>query len=293
MGGAAPQGLLGACDHGQPLVRQAVRPRDPSSTRGRLQPDRAGRNGVSPPEPAQAGRRAGGGMGHVRGRPSAEVLQAHAERAPACAPIGRLLVEPCREPRPPLEAGAQGGRLMGDGARMLDAYLSELRTLLRNLPEPEVSEIEAELRSHVRDSGTRGGLIESEVAATLARLGSPAALASLYDTDRLLVRAGRSRSPWLLLRSLFRWAAVSLAGICVLIPVAGGYLVAASLFMAALVKPFAPDRVGLWRLSKDEVSLPPCPTATLPPHRHEPLGLAVRPLGPVLRSRNFPLARWC
>ncbi|HKC11398.1 MAG TPA: hypothetical protein VKI41_05005 [Vicinamibacteria bacterium] len=181
---------------------------------------------------------------------------------------------------------------MGDGARMLDAYLSELRTLLRNLPEPEVSEIEAELRSHVRDSGTRGGLIESEVAATLARLGSPAALASLYDTDRLLVRAGRSRSPWLLLWSLFRWAAVSVAGICVLIPVIGGYLVAASFFIAALVKPFAPDRVGLWRLSNDEFSLRLGLTATVPPRGQELLGWAIVPLGLIVGSGTFLLAVW-
>lgn len=34
-----------------------------------------------------------------------------------------------------------------------------------------------------------------------------------YVTESLLVRAGRSRSPWLLLGSLFRWATVSIASL--------------------------------------------------------------------------------
>ena len=102
---------------------------------------------------------------------------------------------------------------MADAARTLDGYLSELRARLRGLPEPEVSEILEELRSHVRDSAASGAEpVESAVAAVLDRLGSPEELASLYVTDRLLVRAGRSGSPWLLLRTLFRWATASLVG---------------------------------------------------------------------------------
>ena len=102
---------------------------------------------------------------------------------------------------------------MAEGPRRLDGYLSELRARLRNLPDAEASEILEELRSHVCDSvGTGGELTERGVAAALERLGSPAELASLYKTDSLLVRAGRSRSPWLLSWSLFRWATVSVAG---------------------------------------------------------------------------------
>ena len=41
---------------------------------------------------------------------------------------------------------------MGDGARALEIYLGELRSRLGDLPEADVSEIVAELRSHVRDS---------------------------------------------------------------------------------------------------------------------------------------------
>jgi hypothetical protein len=181
---------------------------------------------------------------------------------------------------------------MGDGALMLEAYLSELRSRLRGLPEADVFEIVAELRSHVRDSGAGTGLVEGEVAVALARLGSPAELASLYRTDRLLLRAGRSRSPWLLLWSLFRWAAISVAGSGVLIPVIAGYVVAGSLFMAALIKPFAPDRVGLWRLSSDEISLRLGLSATPPPPGQELLGFWIVPLGLMLGAGTFFLAVW-
>jgi hypothetical protein len=181
---------------------------------------------------------------------------------------------------------------MGDGAFMLDAYLSELRALLRGLPEAEISEIMDELRSHVSDSATGGRLVETEVAATLARLGSPAELASLYDTDRLLVRAQRTRSPWILLWSLFRWAAVSLAGLFVLIPVIAGYVAAACFFIAALVKPFAPERVGLWHVKSDEISLHVGLMHSPPPPGEELLGWWLVPLGLMAGAGTFWLAVW-
>ena len=45
----------------------------------------------------------------------------------------------------------------------------------------------------------------------------PRDLASLYLTDDLQVRALASRSPLLILRSLFRWASLSFAGFFVLV----------------------------------------------------------------------------
>jgi HAAS domain-containing protein len=173
----------------------------------------------------------------------------------------------------------------------LNAYLDELRGLLRGLPEAEVGEIVAELCSHVRDSAGEAPA-ESVVAAALARLGTPAELAALYRTDRLLVRAERSRSPWLLLASLFRWATVSIAGSLVLLPVAVGYVAAASLFIAALIKPFAPERVGLWRIDRDEISLHLGLVEGPPPHGEELLGWWIVPLGLLVGAAAFGLAWW-
>lgn len=136
---------------------------------------------------------------------------------------------------------------MGDGTSRLDGYLSALRSRLRGLPDAEVSDIVEELRSHVRDSATAGGeLVEMEVLAVLERLGTPEDLASQYVTDSLLLRAGRSRSPWLLLKTISRWATVSVAGAFALLGLLTGYALAVSLALTAAVKPFAPDRAGLW-----------------------------------------------
>lgn len=118
----------------------------------------------------------------------------------------------------------------------LDAYLEELRARLRGLAD--AGDIVEEIRSHVHDAG-------ADVAATLERLGSPAELASLYATER-------SNSPWLLGRSLFRSASMSIGGFFALIGLITGYALAISFFLAALIKPFAPDRTGVWRLPGQE-----------------------------------------
>jgi hypothetical protein len=183
---------------------------------------------------------------------------------------------------------------MADGP--LEGYLAELRARLRGLPEAEVSDIIEELRSHVRDSADSGDERDGDVATVLGRLGSPEELASLYVTDRLLARARSSRSPWLLPRSLFRWATVSVAGSCALAGLITGYLLAASLFCAALMKPFAPGPVGLWRLGDDELSLHLGIASAAPPQGEELLGWWIVPLGLLLGAGAFWLtprvARW-
>lgn len=121
----------------------------------------------------------------------------------------------------------------------LDEYLDELRAQLRG--GPDADDIVAEIRSHVLDAGP-------DVRATLARLGTPAELASLYSTER-------SYSPSLLLRTLFRFATVSIGGFFALVGLIAGYVLAISFFLAAIVKPFAPHRTGVWRLADGEISL--------------------------------------
>lgn len=143
---------------------------------------------------------------------------------------------------------------MADGVSRLDGFLRDLRARLRGLSDTEMNEIVEELRSHVRDSAGDAPT-DGAVAAVLERLGSPAELASQFATERLLAQAGRSGSPWLLARGLLRWASLSVGGSVALFSLMTGYVLGASLLIAALVKPFAPGRAGLWRFAGDHFSL--------------------------------------
>jgi hypothetical protein len=182
------------------------------------------------------------------------------------------------------------------GVGVLDDYLGDLRARLRGLSPAEVEDILAELRSHVRDSGAPGRQpTDAEVTAVLARLGSPAELAAAYLADRLIQEAERTRSPWRLVKGLFRWAALSVAGSFTLCGVIVGYLVASSFFLAALVKPFRPDRAGLFRTAGDHLSLRLGLSASVPPG-DELLGWWLVPLGLLLGGMAYwltaSLARW-
>lgn len=134
--------------------------------------------------------------------------------------------------------------------RKVEDYLQELRRALRPLPAEEALEIVEEIRSHVLDSAEQnGGLSEERLDTALGRLGRAAELAAMYVTESLVRRAEVSRSPWLALRSIFRWATLSVAGFFVFLGSLIGYGIGASFVVCALVKPFAPGRVGLWKLA--------------------------------------------
>jgi hypothetical protein len=143
---------------------------------------------------------------------------------------------------------------MNDGDRRLETYLAELRRRLAPLPDSERADIVAELRSHVLDSAGPAAT-ESAVAEALERLGPAAHLAAQYVTHSVLAGAERSRSPWAVVRGLARVAGKGIAGFSALVGCVLGYTLAACFGLAALRKPMAPDRVGLWRLGPDSFSL--------------------------------------
>lgn len=178
----------------------------------------------------------------------------------------------------------------------IDAYLAELRTRLRSLPEEQAVDIVEEIRSHIHDTaGTSGAMTEASVNAALSRLGPPSALAASYVTDNLMARAQRTRMPWTILRGIFHWATLSVKGVLVFIVCLVGYLFGASFFLAALVKPFNP-KAGLWLIDHDTYSLALGMTDATP-QGHELLGWKLIPIGCALGSGTILLttyfAQWC
>lgn len=133
------------------------------------------------------------------------------------------------------------------GQRKIKQYLQELTAALRSLPPEQVRDIVEELRSHIVEK-TSGDMAPDSVDGVLTALGSPQDLASMYLADDLQVRALASRSPVLVLRSLFRWASLSFAGFLVLLGSLVGYFLSASLICCALLKPIHPHTAGLWQI---------------------------------------------
>lgn len=128
----------------------------------------------------------------------------------------------------------------------IEQYLKRLRKSLSHLRETDTADILQELRSHIlerleSEAGSSGG-----ISAILASLGTPEEMASEYVTENILTAAASSRSPWMIMKGVFRLASVSLAGFAVLVGSLMGYLVGLPLLLMALAKPFIPDHVGLW-----------------------------------------------
>jgi hypothetical protein len=163
----------------------------------------------------------------------------------------------------------------------IDAYLAEFRTHLRSLPHEQMLDIVEEIRSHLRDTAEASGpMTEASLNAALHRLGPASALAASYLTENLLARAERSRSPWLLLKSSFRWASLSVQGFLVFFGALIGYSLAAAFSYCALAKPLNPRNVGLWKVGDDNFSLHLGLSHSLaPPVGQEVLGMWIIPLG--------------
>jgi hypothetical protein len=140
------------------------------------------------------------------------------------------------------------------GVRRLEAYLAELYRCLGPLPEGDRNDVVTELRGHVLESVGEAPT-EDAVAAVLQRLGPAGVLAEQYVVDGALATAERSGAPWTLVRTLAQAAGASLRGFLALLGCVFGYALALSLALAAVRKPMAPDRVGLWKLGTDTYSL--------------------------------------
>ncbi len=187
-----------------------------------------------------------------------------------------------------------------DAQQKIDGYLNRLRAGLRGLSPEEIREIVEELRSHILDKAAAHGEVTTpEVDAALAALGSPDELASEYVTDAVLARAEVTRSPVRIVKSLFRWGTLSIAGFFVLLVSLIGYGAGISFFLVGLLKPFHPDTAGLWiwRNSGDITYSVRLGFATPPAGATELLGWWITPVGLslgfglVMLTTHFAL--WC
>jgi hypothetical protein len=169
-----------------------------------------------------------------------------------------------------------------DAARLkLEAYLRQIRHGLRGLPDPEAQEIVAELRSHVIDRAGGGTVTQAAVDEGLAGLGPARDLAGLYLAERMAERVEINRSPWLILKTVWRLAGLSLRALFTFMVSLVGYGLGIGLVITAVLKPFMPDNDGLWfKRTHDGFTM--SLSVTTDPVGQELLGWWIIPLGLIL-----------
>ena len=178
----------------------------------------------------------------------------------------------------------------------IEKYLQELRAALRALPAEQASDIVEELRSHIVEKAAASGeTTPAAVDSVIADLGKPEDLARLYLIDDLQVRALASRSPLLVLGSLFRWASLSFAGFWALTSSLVGYFLSGALVCCALLKPIHPRTAGLWMIPDGadyEISLR-LGFGSVPAGSRDLLGWWIVPIGLTVGIGLFLLTSQC
>ena len=128
----------------------------------------------------------------------------------------------------------------------IENYLLRLNAALAGVGPAEKADILREIRAHILESAEHAPDRDGAVDRVLRSLGTPEELAERYGTESLLTRAGRSFSPWLLLRTSWRWAKLGLNGTLTFLLALFGYTIALGCTAAIFLKPFMPSKVGMW-----------------------------------------------
>ncbi len=128
----------------------------------------------------------------------------------------------------------------------IETYLKRLDSALTHMPAEEKQDIVYEIRAHVLDSVAAATDREAAIDRVLRLLGPPEELAQRYKTERLLTRASRSFSPWLLLSTSWRWAKTGAKGTMAFFLALFGYSTAFGLTVTLILKAIMPSRVGMW-----------------------------------------------
>jgi uncharacterized membrane protein len=150
----------------------------------------------------------------------------------------------------------------------IEAYLSRLEAALAGVAPPDKQDILREIRAHILDSAAGAPDHDAAVDRVLRMLGTPEQLAERYSTECLFTRASHSFSPWLLLRTCWRWAMLGIKGTLAFFVAVFGYGMALGFTISIFLKPFMPSKVGLWVGRRSlEIGTPAHPEAM-----HELLG---------------------
>lgn len=123
----------------------------------------------------------------------------------------------------------------------VERYLEDLDSALSGVPMDEKIDLLREIRAHILDA-VEGG---TEVDRVLGGLGAPDELVERYRMEGMLSRAGRTFSPWILLRTAWRWAFTGIKGFFVFMVALVGYLSAFVMTLAVVLQPFD-HNIGLW-----------------------------------------------
>ena len=167
--------------------------------------------------------------------------------------------------------------------QQIEQFLTALRANLGPIALPERGEILREIEAHIHDSMELTG---QSASAVIAKLGSPQQLAADYRDGALVRAASYSVSPMLLLRATLRIATKGLSGFIVFLFALIGYLTGISFLITAFLKPFFPDRTGIFVAHHriyDIGIMVPTPSAPI----HEVAGFWFVPISLVAASVAF------
>lgn len=129
----------------------------------------------------------------------------------------------------------------------VERYLFRLGVEMSNLPAAERDENVREIRAHILDSvDAAEGALEDAVDAVLKRLGTPKQLAANFEREDSLVRASRSSSPLVWLRTTGRWALTGVEGFIAFWVAVFGYSFGSGFLLAGVLKPVFPRFIGLY-----------------------------------------------
>lgn len=140
---------------------------------------------------------------------------------------------------------AEAAHITGTTNPQIERYLSRLQAVLGGMDPHDKEEILREIRGHILDSTENAADRDGSLDRVLRLLGTPEELAARYGTECMLTRASRSFSPWVLLRTCWRWAMLGTKGVVAFLSAVFGYGLALGLTVCVFLKPFVP-RVGFW-----------------------------------------------
>ena len=126
----------------------------------------------------------------------------------------------------------------------IEEYLAGLNAALKAVPEPEREDIVREIRAHILEA-TEAAADTEALDRVLSSLGAPQELGQRYLTQFEVSRASRSFSPWLLMRTAWRWATISAKGLAAFLIGFTGYAMGIVFYLTAMLKPLVPQ-IGLW-----------------------------------------------